>query len=279
MAMLQGIAGANAIPEQTGGVSIPKLPAGGYVCRILNVGVDSTQNGSTFIKLQIDIQEGEYAAHFTKLWNASKNSQYERKWKGVYKIFLPTNHGDAEKYKKAIAFYKGQINSITRSNGMPELNIEAGYDPDVFKGKLVGVLFREAEYAIDGKSGTFTEPAFLADAAKIRSGDFQIPEIRRLQPQAANPFAAAAPQPTGGVWGAAQASQQSNPFSAPATPQTAAQPVQQANFAVQQPQQAFQNYPQNAFPPQQPVQQPNPAAAIGDLSDFEEILSDGDVPF
>lgn len=279
MAMLQGIAGANAIPEQTGGGAIPKLPAGGYVCRILNVGVDSTQNGSTFIKLQIDIQEGEYAAHFTKLWNASKNSQYERKWKGVCKIFLPTNHGDAEKYKKAIAFYKGQINSITRSNGMPEMNIEAGYDPDVFKGKLVGVLFREAEYNIDGKKGIFTEPAFLADAAKIRSGDFQIPEMRRLQPQATNPFAAVTPQPTGGVWGAAQASQQPNPFRTPATPQTAAQPVQQANFAAQQPQQTFQNDPQNAFPPQQPVQQPNPAAAVGDLSDFEEILSDGDVPF
>lgn len=279
MAMLQGIAGANAIPEQTGNVSIPKLPAGGYVCRILNVGVDSTQNGSTFIKLQIDIQEGEYAAHFTKLWNASKNSQYERKWKGVYKIFLPVNHGDAEKYKKAIAFYKGQVNSITRSNGMPEMNIEAGYDPDVFKGKLVGVLFREAEYDIDGKRGTFTEPAFLIDAAKIRSGDFQIPEMRRLQPQATNPFAAVTPQPTGGVWGAAQASQQPNPFRTPATQQTAAQPVQQANFAAQQPQQTFQNDPQNAFPPQQPVQQPNPAAAVGDLSDFEEILSDGDVPF
>lgn len=279
MAMLQGIAGANAIPEQTGNVSIPKLPAGGYVCRILNVGVDSTQNGSTFIKLQIDIQEGEYAAHFTKLWNASKNSQYERKWKGVYKIFLPVNHGDAEKYKKAIAFYKGQVNSITRSNGMPEMNIEAGYDPDVFKGKLVGVLFREAEYNIDGKKGIFTEPAFLADAAKIRSGDFQIPEMRRLQPQATNPFAAVTPQPAGGVWGAAQASQQPNPFRTPATQQTAAQPVQQANFAAQQPQQTFQNDPQNAFPPQQPVQQPNPAAAVGDLSDFEEILSDGDVPF
>lgn len=279
MAMLQGIAGANAIPEQTGNVSIPKLPAGGYVCRILNVGVDSTQNGSTFIKLQIDIQEGEYAAHFTKLWNASKNSQYERKWKGVYKIFLPVNHGDAEKYKKAIAFYKGQVNSITRSNGMPEMNIEAGYDPDVFKGKLVGVLFREAEYDIDGKRGTFTEPAFLIDAAKIRSGDFQIPEMRRLQPQATNPFAAVTPQPAGGVWGAAQASQQPNPFRTPATQQTAAQPVQQANFAAQQPQQTFQNDPQNAFPPQQPVQQPNPAAAVGDLSDFEEILSDGDVPF
>lgn len=173
MAMLQGIAGANAIPEQTGNVSIPKLPAGGYVCRILNVGVDSTQNGSTFIKLQIDIQEGEYAAHFTKLWNASKNSQYERKWKGVCKIFLPTNHGDAEKYKKAIAFYKGQVNSITRSNGMPEMNIEAGYDPDVFKGKLVGVLFREAEYDIDGKKGTFTEPAFLTDAAKSAAVTFR----------------------------------------------------------------------------------------------------------
>ncbi|MDO5785979.1 MAG: hypothetical protein Q4P20_13070, partial [Eubacteriales bacterium] len=132
---------------------------------------------------------------------------------------------------------------------------------DVFKGKLVGVLFREAEYAIDGKSGTFTEPAFLADAAKIRSGDFQIPEMRRLQPQANHPFAAAAPQPTGGVWGAAQATQQAFSFGTPTGTPT----------AVTQPQQAFQNFPQSAVSPTQPMQQPapqpsNPAAAVGDLS-------------
>lgn len=240
MSMLPGIAGANAIPENTGS-DFSRLPAGGYVCEILNVKVEQTKSGQMFIKLQIDIKEGEYAAYYTKLWNSQKNSQFERKWKGMYKIFLPVNNGDESKYKRSIAFYKGQVNAIARSNGMPEINIETGYDPDIFKHKLVGVLFRDTQYDVEGKQGFYTEAAFLTTVEKIRSGDFKIPEPKLLS-TSNNIFQSSNTSNNtldNGIWGAARASMQQNANSSSNTNN------------------------QN----------------IGDLSDFEGIISDGDVPF
>ena len=66
MAMLAGIQGANGVQESTFGSKFGKLPAGGYVCKILNVKVDKTSGGSLYIKLQIDVSEGEYAGHFQR---------------------------------------------------------------------------------------------------------------------------------------------------------------------------------------------------------------------
>ena len=66
MAMLAGIQGASGVQETTFGSKFGKLPAGGYVCKILNVKVDKTSGGSLYIKLQIDVSEGEYAGHFQR---------------------------------------------------------------------------------------------------------------------------------------------------------------------------------------------------------------------
>lgn len=222
MAMLAGIQGASGVQETTFGNKFSKLPAGGYVCKILNVKVDKTSGGSLYIKLQIDVSEGEYAGHFQRRYLDDAGSQYGQKWKGIYKIFLPVMTCDNEKYMQSVAIYKGQVNTIARANGKPEPNIEVGYDPDIFKGCTVGVLFREAEY----NGNHFTEAAFLCDPAKIRTGDFEIPEPRKPKQTGNNGFA------SGGIFAA----------------------------AAQQ---------------QQPAAVPN----IGDLSDFEEIPTTGDVPF
>lgn len=138
MAMLQGIQGANNVQEKAfGSSSFAPLPAGGYVCRILAVGVDKTSGGKQFIKLRIDVAEGEHAGYFQKRFQADASSQYGQKWKGVYKIWLPTFSGDNDKYTNAIAMYKGQLNTISRANHLPEPNIEAGFDPDMFKGSTL----------------------------------------------------------------------------------------------------------------------------------------------
>lgn len=251
MAFLQGVQGANSIQEKTyGGNSFAPLPVGGYVCKILDVKVDKTQNGKQYIKLRFDIAEGEYAGFFQKRWNADAQSQYGQKWKGTYKIFLPIFNGDNDKYMNAIALYKGQINTIARSNNIQEPNIEAGYDPDIFKNCLVGILFRDAEY----NGNKYTEPAFLKDVGKIRSGDFEIPAPKSNRSAGTNVFTQ--PQMNGGVFSAAAFQQQ---------PQ---------NVPFQQPVQQTQ---------QNPFQQPAPANTqqpiLGDLSDFEEIISNDKVPF
>lgn len=223
MAILQGIQGAGTISEVTfGGGKFDPLPAGGYVCKILNVKVDKTKGGKAFIKLQLDVSEGKYTGFFKRRFDADAGSPYGQKWKGTFRIFLPVFTGDNDAYVRSVGVYKGQINTIARANNQPEPNVEAGYDPDVFKGCTVGVLFREAEY----NGNHFTEAAFLCDPAKIRTGDFEIPEPRKPKQTGNNGFT------SGGIFAA----------------------------AAQQ---------------QQPAAAPN----IGDLSDFEEIPTTGDVPF
>ena len=125
MAMLQGIQGANNVQEKTfGGSAFAPLPAGGYVCKILNVGVDKTAGGKPFIKFRIDVAEGEQAGYFQKRFNADASSPYGQKWKGVYKLFLPSFTGDNEKYTNAIAMYKGNLNTISRANHLPNRTLK-----------------------------------------------------------------------------------------------------------------------------------------------------------
>lgn len=288
MAMLQGIQGANSVQEKArGSSSFAPLPAGGYVCRILAVGVDKTNGGKQFIKLCIDVAEGEHAGFFQKRYQADASSQYGQKWKGVYKIWLPTFSGDNDKYMREIAEYKGELNAISRANHLAEPNIEAGFDPDMFKGGIIGVLFREAYY----NGNRFTEPAFLCDPQKIRSGDYEIPEPRVPQP-AGGAFAGAGTfqgtgnafaQQSGGVFAAAS-QQQTAPFGQPfQQPQNAPYPPQQSQPQNYTPQP--QTRPQPAQNAPQTYAAPTPAAApqqqpqLGDLSDFEEIITSSDVPF
>lgn len=255
MAMLQGIQGANNVQEKTfGGSAFAPLPAGGYVCKILNVGVDKTAGGKPFIKFRIDVAEGEQAGYFQKRFNADASSPYGQKWKGVYKLFLPSFTGDNEKYTNAIAMYKGNLNTISRANHLPEPNIEAGFDPDMFKGSIIGVLFREASY----QGNRFTEPAYLCDPQKIRTGDYEIP-APRVPEQAGSAFHGtgnAFAQQSGGVFAAASQQPQSAPY-----------PAQQP-YSAPQPQ-----------PRQQAAQSAPQQSPLGDLSDFEEVITSGDVPF
>ena len=205
----------------------------------------------------------------------------------MYKIWLPNFTGDNDKYTNAIAMYKGNLNTISRANHLAEPNIEAGFDPDMFKGSIIGVLFREAYY----NGNRFTEPAFLCDPQKIRSGDYEIPEPRVPQP-AGGAFAGAGTfqgtgnafaQQSGGVFAAAS-QQQTAPFGQPF------QQPQNAPYPPQQPQpQNYSSQPQTRPQPAQNAPQayaaPTPAAApqqqpqLGDLSDFEEVITSDNLPF
>lgn len=272
MAALQGIQGAGNVQEKVlSGNSFAPLPAGGYVCRILDVKVDNTQNGRQYIKLRFDIAEGEYAGFFQKRWNADAQSQYERRWKGIFKIFLPVFNGDNDAYMNDIAIYKGRINTIARCNNLPEPDIERGYDPDVFKNCLVGILFRDSVY----KGNSFTEPAFLEDVQKIRSGDFEIPAPKGEKSAGTNVFTQ--PQTNGGVFSAAAFQQPQNAqFQQPVQQNPFQQPAPAAQNAFQQPAQPVFNQPAPAYnaPPAVPQ-----SPALGDLSDFEEVTNNGPVPF
>lgn len=296
MAFLTGISGANAIqPKENGaGFSNSKqLPAGGYVCKVLEVKVDKTRGGKTYIGLRFDVSEGAYAGHFQQRFQADAGSLYGQKWKGVFKIFLPQMTGDAGDYENDIATYKGKLFTIAHANRLPEPDIEQGFDPDVFKGCTVGILFRDAMY----NGNAYTEPAYLIDPQRVRTGDYETPNPRQEKPQQQNHTGyggfyqqpAQTAQQQGSVFTTAdyqqqlqQPAQASSPIYAAAQQQGYSQPLQQPTTSqqkqqrfqqvceqmlqeafpepLQPPQQTFQQIAAQQMAAQQPMQQPVPSA-------------------
>lgn len=161
----------------------PTLPAGGYVVKIKKAVVRTYtgQNGS-FDKLEIafDIAEGEYKDFFANDLKAQTGE--DKKWKGVLRLFVPTDDG-SERDAKTKSIFKGNIEAVEDSN--------AGYHWDWeeknLTGKTVGVIFRNEEWEFNDKRGWKAQPFKFISAAKIREGKFTLPKDKPLNNSAAAP--------------------------------------------------------------------------------------------
>ena len=175
-----------------------RLPAGGYIIRILDVKEESTKWGGEVIILRFDIAEGEHAQFYQKQYNEASDEY--KKWKGVYRLNVPQQKGntedDVKKYKRSLGFFKSQIEAINKSNG---INIDCAkeWDVSVLKNCTVGMVFGNKEWEMDGKSGWFTNPDHMLTVEEIREGKFKIPADKPLDKNKANTTAASSSVPDG----------------------------------------------------------------------------------
>ena len=144
--------------------------AGGYVIRIQKATVRPKKQD---IEIEYDICEGEFAGYYQSL--------YDRKsfWLGkFYKSFK----------EKAMPFLKDFIEVIMDCNNDADdiLVMQDGkLDVDETKlvGKTVGIVYGMEEY-IGNDGQTKTRPDYFGatfmDPEKIRTGDFTVPELKRL---------------------------------------------------------------------------------------------------
>lgn len=154
-----------------------KLPKGAYEVRIKQAKVVTYTNrdGSSFEKLEIafDIDKGEFAGFFQR--NLEAQTQEDKKWKGVLRIYVPKDDG-TEKDGWTKRKFKTVIQAIEDSNpGYHWDWNEAG-----LKGKVVGCIFQLKEWAYNGKTGWTAQPYSFLDIAKVRSGEFKLPEDKPL---------------------------------------------------------------------------------------------------
>lgn len=171
--------------EATSFNELPKLEPGGYVLKILDVKVEESQWG-TRIALMFDIAEGKEKDFFNRLYKATPDEWESKKWKGSYRLKIPENAGDETKFRKSLGFFKSQIEAFEKSNSGLKINCEAEWNEQVLKGKIVGALFNEKEWEMNGKTGFFTNCARLVPADDIRSGNFKIPKKQLLKNHAEN---------------------------------------------------------------------------------------------
>lgn len=158
-----------------------ELPAGGYVCKIMNAEVETfkSQDGSTFekLKVSIDIAEGDFANYYAENY---RNQAEEKKWKGVIRYYIPTEDGsDKDEWSKRTL--KGFTEAVETSN----LGYTWDWDETKLKGKKVGIIFRREEWSYNGKSGWKTAPFKAIDATLAATGDFRMPKDKPLNPNTA----------------------------------------------------------------------------------------------
>lgn len=158
-----------------------RLPVGGYVLKVLDVKEESYDWGDVII-LRFDIAEGEHKGFFDKQYKAMQDEY--KKWKGTYRINVPVQKGtsedDVNKYKRSLGFFKSQIEAFNKSNANTNIDCSKEWNTSVLKNKLVGAVFGNKEWEINGRSGWFTNCDHLIPAEDIRNDNFTIPKDKPL---------------------------------------------------------------------------------------------------
>lgn len=151
-----------------------KLVPGGYVLRIEGVKYETKPGVSDQIILSFDIYEGEFKDFFMKNW--IDQTQEDKKWKGTYRIWIPTDDGsETDGWSKRR--FKTIMNAFEDSNP----GYAWDWNEQGLKGKLIGGIFNRKEYDFNGRTGFFTQCYMLTDVDSIRDGNFKIPEDTLLK--------------------------------------------------------------------------------------------------
>lgn len=153
-----------------------QLPAGGYICHIVNAELTKSKAGNDMLVLYIDIAEGEFANYFKNQTDREKQFDSNKKWTnaGIYRQLVYDNDGNCSRY------FKGFINTLERSNPGFKFN-DDDFEPSDLHWKLCGFVFGQEEYEKqNGDIGTRTVICYPRNVDIIREGKFKVPELKKL---------------------------------------------------------------------------------------------------
>lgn len=155
-----------------------KLPAGGYVVRIIDAEEKKYPDGNEYLEIKFDIAEGEYRGFYK---NQYENQTFEpKKYKGTIKINAPKENG-TDQDNWTLKNFKTQIDALQDSDpNFDAWTAKEELNTDGMIGLEAGLLFRNKEYDYKGNRGFWTEPFRFIATDKIRSGDFTIPKDKML---------------------------------------------------------------------------------------------------
>lgn len=144
------------------------LPAGGYKCLIKRVVCEQALNGKNFLKLAIDIAEGEFKDFFRKKFDS--DTREEKKWSCVWAVFVQGYEDNTTNPK-----FKGLITSVEASNN----GFKFDFDEQKLVNKKVGIVFREEEFiGTDGQVHSSAKPFYAVSYDKAEEA--KIPNKKEL---------------------------------------------------------------------------------------------------
>lgn len=167
MRRLKGYESAQVFSDQE------RLPAGGYVLKILDVAYQENIRGDVII-LSFDIAEGDQKGFFEQ--NYKNQTGEDKRWKGTYRVWVPKDDGSDEDEWTQRRFKTIMVNFEESNSGY-----HWDWDEKSLKGKMIGALFNNKEYDFNGRHGFYTNCHSLVSVEKIRSGKFKIPQDSLLK--------------------------------------------------------------------------------------------------
>ncbi len=160
-----------------------KLPAGGYVCRIINAELSNSKAGNLMLVLSVDIAEGEFQNFFKNATDAARKFNPDKKWdnSGIYRQLVFDKSG------RVASFFKGLITCIERSNPKRKINI-ADFEPASLCGLFCGFVFAYEEYQRrDGDIAEAIHIKFPKSYDDICDGNFKVPDTKKFERPVAPP--------------------------------------------------------------------------------------------
>lgn len=148
-------------------INTTQVPAGGYVCKIMQVEEVQSKAGRDMLIVSLDIAEGDYKDHFAQSYKA--DTRDNKKWSCNYYILTKDKDGNTNRDLKRFCVAVEDSN-----NGF---NVAWGDKfCDCFKGKLLGALFGREQFLGTNGYAWSCKPKHLLSADRIRQGQFDTPE-------------------------------------------------------------------------------------------------------
>ena len=153
------------------------LPAGGYVCEIKTAKVEeynSSKGSYSFLVIALEVIEGEYKGFWKK--DFDNNTNEDKKWRGTLRLSIPKDDGsDMDNWTKRT--FGNFIWAIQESNS----GYTWDWDEKKLKGKKLGVLYRDREWELDGRTGWTTEACGAISVEECRENKFKMPKPKALK--------------------------------------------------------------------------------------------------
>ena len=134
--------------------------------------------GEKKLVISFDIAEGEYKDFFSKQYK--ENTREDKKWKGNFRLTVP-NEGN-QYFDSQKRTFGNAIWAIEESNP----SFRWAWDENALKGKMVGVLFRNFEWAMEDRTGWSTEACTFVSVDDVRNGNYRQPKDRPLKNKPVN---------------------------------------------------------------------------------------------
>ena len=144
-----------------------RLKLGGHICKILEVKIETytkKATGEPFKQmiLKIDIAEPDEQAGYyqRKFADAAKENALEAKWKGYYKLTVPTD--------KSEDFIKSNFKTLTTSIEKSNPGYKWNWEENTLVGKVFGGVFGLEEFEnAEGKVISFSRCRFVRSTEKV----------------------------------------------------------------------------------------------------------------